>query len=1042
MRIAEFSTKNSLLVNLFSGFVLIVGLISVFNLQREAFPNISLDMVVITTPYPGASAEDVEKLVTTPIERELRGISGIKRIVSSSEEGISKINVEIDPEARDTDKVVDDIQRAVDRVRNLPEEIREDPLVTQIEFDEFPVIEVSIAGNFSEAEKRRYAELLEDLILDIQGVATVRRIAWRDPEFWVEVNPNKLFDYHVSIEEVMRALSQHNVTIPGGSVKSNGMEFSIRTVGEFRTPDEVLEVIIRSNDMGHHLRIKDIAQVVETFEDRLYITKVNGKPSVSMVVVKSRAGDIIRVVNSVKKTISDFKESLPEGMDIILTNDLSYYVNRRLGVLRNNGIIGLILVIIVLFLFLDPVPAVVTAIGLPIALFSTFIAMNAFGITINLVTMLGLIIVLGMLVDDGIIVSENVYRHVENGMPIKQAAVQGTSEVILPVTVTILTTCAAFAPLMFMRDLLGRFIRFVPIVVIIALAASAIEAFIILPSHLSDFMKGHQDKRIKKHKTITEKKWFEKFTRLYTFVLDKVLTYRYLVMTGTIALLVGSVFMAVFFMRVVMFTGEGIEEFYIRAEAPKGTSLEKLNELFIPVENLVASLPAQELESFQTYLGAIDRQRGLDPSAREGSHLGQIRVFLTPTQERRRTPQQIVESLRPKLDEIKGFDRLSFYIPQEGPPVGQPIEVNIQGDDFEVLQEIAHKFMDNLNQIEGVLDVDYSYDFGKKQIRVVVNSEKANQYFITIGQVASTVRHAFAGGLATTIKPLRAEEEINVLVRFPDEVRRDLSAFDKLLIPNARGALVPLSAIAHVEETEGIFKINHLGGRRVITVTAQVDQKKTTSLEVNRKLEQSFRDIEEKYPGYTVSYGGEFEDQQRTFRNLLKSFMIAFFMIFIILAALFNSLIQPFIVMMAIPFGLIGVIFGFLLHGRPLSFFAFLGVVGLTGIVVNGSIVFVDFVNKLRQSGKERRASLIEAGRLRLRPVLMTNITTIAGLLSVAYGIGGGDPFLKPMGLSIIWGLLFATGLTLIIIPCIYAITDDFSQKFSRKSTMQGQAEG
>lgn len=1034
MRIAEFSTKNSLLVNLFSAFVLIVGLISLFNLQREAFPNISLDTVVITTPYPGASAEDVEKLVTTPIEKELRGLSGIKRIVSSSEEGISKINIEIDPESRNTQRVVDDIQRAVDRVRNLPDEIRESPLVTEIEFDEFPVIEISIAGDFAEAKQRQYAELLEDLILEIEGVATVRRLAWRDPEFWVEVDPEKLYDYHVSIEEVMTALSQHNVTLPGGSIRSDGMEFSIRTVGEFRTPEEILDVIIRSNDMGHHLRIQDIAQVVETFEDRASISKVNGKPSVSMVVVKSRAGDIVNVVNRVKERVSDFRASLPDGMDVVLTNDLSFYVNRRLGVLRNNGIIGLVLVVIVLFLFLDPIPAMVTAIGLPIALFSTFIVMNAFGISINLVTMLGLIIVLGMLVDDGIIVSENVYRHVENGMPVQQAAIQGTSEVILPVTVTILTTCAAFAPLMFMRDILGRFIFFVPVVVIIALAASAIEAFIILPSHLSDFMKGYHQKQFSRRKTITEKQWFEKFTQGYVGFLNKALSYRYWVVAGVIALLAGSVFIAVFVMRVVMFTGEGIEEFNIQAEAPKGTSLERLNELFIPVEALVANLPAEEREAFQTYLGAIDRHRGLDPSAREGSHLGQIRVFLTPSQERRRTPQQIVESLRPQLNEIEGFDKLSFYIPQEGPPVGQPIEVNIQGDEFQTLQKIAQKVTDKLHQIKGVSDMSSSHEFGKKQIRVVVDPERAKQYYMTIGQIASTVRHAFAGGLATTIKPVRAEEEINVLVRFPEDTRKDLSAFDKLLIPNARGALVPLSAVAHIEETEGIFKINHLGGRRVVTVTAQVDQQETTSLEVNQKLEQAFKDIHEKYPGYTINYGGEFEDQQRTFRNLLKSFMVAFFVIFIILAALFNSLLQPFIVMTAIPFGLIGVIFGFLLHGRPLSFFAFLGVVGLTGIVVNGSIVFVDFVNKLRQTGKERRASLIEAGRLRLRPVLMTNITTIAGLASVAYGIGGGDPFLKPMGLSIIWGLLFATGLTLILIPCIYAIADDFSKKLSRSS--------
>ncbi len=1038
MKLAEFSVKNSLLVNLLSVFIICVGFVSMVQLRREAFPQVEFDVVTITTAYPGAPAEDVEKLVTTPIEKELKGISGIKEMTSNSEEGLSTIGIEIDPEAREKDKVIDDIERAVDRVKDLPEEIEDDPYIFELSADEFPIIEISVGGDHPEWERRKYAEALEDQLLDIDGVASVMRIAWRDKEFWVEVDPDKLQQYHVSMDEISDTLKTRNITLPGGPLTTPSMEYSVRISGEFRTPQEVEDVVIRANDAGHWLKIKDIARVVDTFEDETHIPKVNGKRSVSMVVVKSKQGDVITVVDSVKKVVAEFESALPEGMEIIITNDFSYYVKRRLNVLKMNGVIGIVLVLVVLFLFLDPVPAFMTALGLPIALFTTFGVMLVMDTSINLITMLGLIIVLGMLVDDGIIVAENVYRYIEQGMSPKEAAIKGTSEVIAPVTVTILTTCAAFMPLLFMKDILGKFIRFIPIIVMVALGSSLLEAFIILPSHLADFVKGHKFKSTHKDNPHKDRRWFHALLNFYTKVIHKALAFRYLVILMVFLTFVGSIFVAVKKMKVIMFTGEGIEEFHVRAEAPKGTPLEKLDELMIPVEKLIASLPEEDLDASRTYLGAIEEERGFDPNAKRGTHLGQIRVFLTPSQKRKRTPQEIIESLRPKLAEIEGFDRLYFHMPREGPPVGQPVEIGIKGDDFAVLEEIARKFMAALDDIEGVTDIVLGYEFGKKQLKIAVDENKAKQYDLSVGQVAATVRTAFDGTVATSIKPTKAEEEIDVLVRFPESVRNDRQkAFDRILVANSKGNLVPLSSVAEVREQEGLYKINHLEGKRVVYVTAQVDGKKATSLEVNFKIQNQFKNMSEQYPGYTVKYSGEFEEQQKTMLNLGRSFLIALFLIFIILAALFNSLVQPFIVLSAIPYGIIGVIFGFLTHHRPLSFFAFMGLVGLAGIVVNDSVVLVDFINQLRKSGKARRQSIVEAGQMRLRPVIMTTVTTIAGLLSVAYGWGGGDPFLKPMALAIIWGLGFATGLTLVVIPCIYAIVDDVSEKLFHHGTVK-----
>ena len=1035
MKLAQFSVKNSLLVNLISAFIIIVGIYSMFNIRRELFPPVAFDTVTVTTTYPGAPAEDVEKFVTIPIEKEIRGISGVQEIASSSEEGLSSIGVEIDPSATDKDKVVDDVRNAVDRVNDLPDDAS-DPVVFELDSKEFPILEISISGDVSELTRRQYAESLEDQLKDVSGVASVNRIGWRDRQFWVEVVPEKLKAYHVSIEEIMNALSSRNIAMPGGSLTTDVDEYNIRITGEFAEPEEVMDVIIRANDSGNWLRVKDVANVIDTFEDESTIAKINGQRSTSMVVVKNEMGDTLNIAEKLKAIIENFKRTLPKGMEITISNDYSYYVERRLNVLKNNGLVGFFLVLVILFLFLDPIPAFMTAVGIPIALCITFTMMSIMGMSINMVTMLGLIIVLGMLVDDGIVVSENVYRHIENGMPVKKAAISGTSQVIIPVTVTILTTCCAFSPLMFMKDLLGKFIRQIPMVVMIALAASLLESFIILPSHLSDFVKSIHNNAKNKIATVKDKAWFIALINVYTKCLKICLRFRYLVLL----IMVMIFFMAIGLIKskvvkVVMFQGEGIEQFFVRAEASKGVSLDKINEMMAPVEEMVSKIPGNELDSYRTYLGAIEEEGGFDPNAKHGSHLGQITIFLSPIQDRKRTAQEIIKDLRPELERLEkdaNFEKLYFYLPKEGPPTGHPVEVAIIGDDFDVLQKLSEQFKSFLAGVKGVSDVSIGLDEGKKQLRVVVDEQKAKKYYLTISQIALSVRNAFNGGVATSIKPLKAEEEIDVLVRFSEDQRKDMKAFDKLLVQNSKGNLVPLKSVAYIEETEGIANINHLDGKRVVMVTAQVDNKNTTSLEVNMMLQEHFKDIAKDNLGYTVKYSGEFEEQMKSAKNLGMSFLFACFAIFIILVAMFGSLVQPFIIVSVIPFGIVGVILAFWGHGRPLSFFSFMGMVGLTGIVVNDSIVLVDFINGLRKSGKEKMLSIIEAGQTRLRPIIMTTVTTIGGLVSVAYGIGGGDPFLKPMGLAIIWGLALGTLLTLLGIPCLYAIFDDITEKVFR----------
>ncbi|MGE0267591.1 MAG: efflux RND transporter permease subunit [Candidatus Omnitrophota bacterium] len=1038
MKIIELSIKNSLLVNLISVFILLAGVYSMFKIQREAFPAVSYDIVTVSAVWPGAPTEDVEKFVTIPLEEEIGSVSGLQDIDSRTDEGVSTIGVTINPGISDKRKVVNDIQRAVDRVKGLPDEV-EDPEVFELATREFPIIEISISGAVSEKVRRQYAESLKDQLLDIDGVSQVNEIGWRDYEFWVEVDPKKLTEYYVSLQEIMDALQTRNVTVPGGQLTADDKEFNVRTTGEFKTAEEIGEVIIRANDSGNWLRVKDVAKVKESFEDPTTIAKVNGENASAMVVVKTEQADAIKVVDLVKEQISLFEKKLPANMEIKTANDFSFYVKRRLGVLTTNGMIGFLLVLFILFCFLDPIPAFLTAMGIPIALCITFILMSMLGISINLVSMLGIILVLGMLVDDGIVISENVYRYIEQGLPVREATLRGASEVMAPVTFTILTTFSAFAPLMFMDDIIGKFVRQIPIVVIITLTASLFEAFIILPSHLFDAFRIFGGKtRVKK-----EKKWYGKVQNLYKNALNSSLNWRYGILIGMIIVFAFSIWIVKHKMKILMFAGEGIEYFWIRAEAPKGTPLEKMNTLLLPVEDLVSKLPASELDSFRTYIGSIESEQGFDPNAKRGTHLAQITVFLTPAQKRDRQPREIMDDIRKQLNQMGGFEKLYTLLPKEGPPTGADVEVGIRGEDYAVMEKIAAPFVEFLKSRKGVSDVNTSYDFGKKQLKVIVDEEQAKKYYLTIGQIAMTVRNVFKGGVATTIKPEKADEEINVVVRFPESERNRLDVFDEIYVPNSRGNLVKLNSVARVEESEGVYLINHFDGKRVLYVTAQVDNKQATSFEVNHELQKKFKNASGDFLGYTIKYGGEFEDQQKSMQNLMASYLFALFLIFILLVAEFRSLIQPFIVMVAIPFGIIGVILSFWVHdmilpsGRPLNFFAMMGLVGLTGIVINDSLVLMDFINRLRKEGKPRRESLIEAGLVRLRPIIMTSVTTIGGLVSVAYGIGGGDPFLKPMALAIVWGLTFSTILTLIGIPCIYAIFDDFSTKVLRRSLVQ-----
>jgi multidrug efflux pump subunit AcrB len=444
---------------------------------------------------------------------------------------------------------------------------------------------------------------------------------------------------------------------------------------------------------------------------------------------------------------------------------------------------------------------------------------------------------------------------------------------------------------------------------------------------------------------------------------------------------------------------------------------------------LVASLPDTELENFVTTIGSAGNSRHMEDQA-TGTHLAQIHVFLRPeaSKDRRKT-KVIINSLREQAQKLQGFDKISFEELRPGPPVGKPVAVKIRGDNYETLTTLSERFQDYLKTLKGVTDITDDYTVGKEELRVLIDEEKATRLFLTTRDIANAVKYAFDGGVATQIKT--TDEEIDVVVQFRDELHKTFDAFNCIFVPNKFGKLIPLTKVAELKPQAGVSAIRHLDRKRVITVSAYVDEAVMTSAEVNRLLQETFKDASSDYLDVTITYGGELEDTQESMRSFLMAFIIGMLVVFLILASTFSSLIQPLIILTSIPLAFIGVILTFFLHGKPFGFFAIMGGVGLAGVAVNDAIVMVDFINELRKKGMSRRESIIQAGKLRLRPVLLTTITTVAGLLPTAYGWGGSDPFIKPMALALAWGLMFATGSTLIVIPCIYAILDDIKVRVS-----------
>lgn len=1061
----EYFLSKSLFVNLLTFLILLVGGFTAANMNREAFPNINFDIVSVTAIYIGAAPADVEKLVTKPLEDAIKEVDGIKEFRSASLENRSGIVITIDPNVKNTQKVVDDIKSAIDRVQDLPDDV-EDPLVTEITTARQPVIEVHLTSTLKDGkpllnpkELRDQAKILEDKLKDLPSVARITKRGWRDREMKVDLLPDRMNALSISSTQVVNSLRLRNINFPGGNISERSKEIIVRTVGEFDTVEEIENVFVRTNDAGRSVRIKDIARVSEGFEDSDYLDKSNGLSAIALTIIKREKSDAINVVDESKKVVKEFIAGTNGKVEYAFVNDLSKYIRRRLGVLTSNAMSGLVLVTASLFVFLGWRMALMTALGIPISIAMTFIAMSYFGMTLNLISMMGLIIVVGILVDDAIIICENVYRHLEMGEEPFEAALRGTSEVLAPVLATVTTTIAAFGPMLFMTGIFGKFIGSIPMVVILSLSSSLFEAFFMLPSHLYDISKTTSLKGEIKD----ESHWFTNFkNNVYLPLLSFALRRKLIMSSILIGLFVFSLVLQGMFGKFKLFPG-AVETFQIRVTAETGLTLEETDRYIQAVENVLKTLPKEELENYISRVGIIQKDPN-DPFTKRGKNYAQIMVYLTPEETRDRSTEKIIEYVRHNtkfmlndkslllLEEKISKENLgkkvdifeTVPIPNQfqyltgklvnlefeklagGPPVGKPVAIEIKGDDFNTLQKIGADYRNVLNQIPGVVDIGDDFNEGKDEIRVSVDETLASFAGVSVQSVSLAINTALQGAVSTKIK--RADEEVDVRVRFPEEYRTSLTHLNKVYVNNLAGNMIPVSRLTNFDRSPGRASINHLDGKRLLTVTANIDETVTTSRKVNSDAKVLGEKIIKNYPGYTVRFSGENKDTEESMASLGRAFGVGLIIIYMILASLFKSLTQPFIVMSAIPFAVIGVIFAFLLHGQPLSFLSFLGIIGLAGVVVNDSIVLVDCANQLKMENPNIKTYdlLMETGSIRLRAVILTTVTTVLGLLPTAYGIGGRDPFLVPMALAFGWGLAFATFITLIMVPVFYLTTYDF----------------
>jgi multidrug efflux pump subunit AcrB len=1021
MGLLGFFTEQKIFVNMIAVLVTGAGIFMFATSPKESLPEIKFGVVQITALYAGANPAEVESLVTDPIEDAVKDIPGIKEMSSLSGEGISVIVIELFENIKDTSEVVDDIKSAIDKIlADLPEEA-EDPEVFEISSEEFPVIQLAVYGDVAYGELRNEAVEIEDKLLGIKGVSSVNKLGFLDRAIWIDADSGSLESYSVTLVEVINSLRNRNISVPAGYDYFVGREISIRVLAKLEDKEDVGDVIVRSNYSGNKVRVKTVAAVREGYKDEEYLARVNGSQAIIFTVLKRQGEDSISIAREVKELAAGHSHG---KISVTVSGDNSVFIKDRLGLIYSNGLLGAFLVMLVLFIFLRPSIAVMTAVGLPVAFGASLLMIKVLGIGYNMLSLFGYVIVLGMLVDDAVIVAENIYRHIEMGKSRLRAAVDGASEMLMPVIAAFSTTIAAFLPLMFIGGIFGEFLSPIPSVIIIALTASLIECFFILPSHLAHFGKAVSDTVL----TRFRKKTFDSLREIYGRMLLWIINRRAFFIAGVVVMLVLATFLAG--RRGFRFFESQVDEVSVNLRTPVKNSLEDTEKTVSELEGALSEISKNDLTDIFSFIG-YNQVSEAEPRI-VGSNLGIIKLyFKIKTERETKDPEQLLRKVRAIVSGNVNVEEFTVAGVTRGPPPGKDIDLSFAGSTHERLRTVAEEAASEIRGIEGVDEISPDIKDCKVEARLIIDEKQATRMDVLPSQVALTLRSAVTGIEVNSIR--RSGENIALLVRLDKKDRKKLENILDLRVLTVKGYRVKLKDLVNVEMGCTYTVLKHRNAKKTVSVIGSIDKSKTNITEVNSEISKILKRYREKYPGVDSEIGGEFRETSDNFINLGRLYLAALFIIFTILATTFNSLSMPFIIMMAIPFGFTGVMLTLFIHGMPISFPAFMGFVALSGVVVNDSLIIIDFVNKKLKEGNDIVTSVIEAAKLRLRPIMITTITTAIGILPIGYAVfGSQDPLLRPLALVFAWGILFASIVTLSVLPTLVVALDGLKKKLNK----------
>jgi multidrug efflux pump subunit AcrB len=1029
-------TRNPVAANLLMAVLLVGGLLATLTLHQEQFPDINTQVVNVTVPYLGAAPEESEQGVCIRVEEAIEGVEGIDKIHGTAAEGACNVMVELDLDA-DANQALNEIKSRVDGINTFPAET-EKPIVSKLVVTR-GVVQIAISGDVDERTLKEVGKEVRDDIAALDGISQVSLAYVRPYEISVEVSELALRRHGINLEQVAQSIRTASLDMPGGTLRTEGGEILIRTKGQAYWGQEFANIVVLTRPDGTRVTLDEVASIRDGFEEGDLRARFNGKSAVVVKVDQVGQEDSIQMARDVRAYVDQYRERLPAGMDITLWTDESKHLIERLEVLTDTALSGLLLVVIVLALFLRFRLAMWVAAGIPIALLGTIAVFPYADISISTVTVMAFILVLGILVDDAIVVGERVYGHEQMGKDPVQAAIDGTREVSIPVIFGVLTTMAAFLPLIIVPGRMADFFGVIGYVVIIALVFSLIESQLILPAHLAHRNHKEADAGLARRWNRLQgglSAWLQNVAeRHYLPLLRRAIEWRY----ATAALGLGVLILALALIasgRVVFGFFPAVEgdRVYAQVELPEGVSVDVTERAVEQIEAAARVLqkelddhvqPAQGsvVINLLSSIGTVVERGGPGRSGGAGrSHFAEVVIELRPLAERNQlSAKNVAGRWRELTGNIPDATKLAFSA--DAWSAGEPINYQLSGRDVDRMREAAAELRAELSRYGGVFDISDSFRAGKQELKLVLLPEARN-LGLTLNDLARQTRNAFYGVEAQRVQ--RGQDDVRVMVRFPEGERKSIGNLEDMYIRTPDGSEVPFYSVARFELDRGYSSIRRVDGRRVVNVTADVDRSQVSPEEVNASIQREvIPRLKQKYRGVEIGLSGEQEERTKAMTGLAVAALFALVIIYALLAVPLRSYIQPLVIMSVIPFGAVGAIFGHWVMGELLVFFSMLGIVALSGVVVNSSLVLVDYVNRQRREGVDLLEAVLTAGVVRFRAIMLTSATTFIGLVPLMATASPATAFVVPMAISLAFGVLFATFITLLLVPALYNIVED-----------------